>query len=373
MATRSSPVWTFTKINPGPTDMGPVTLTLGGWSAPFGRPRNGEIFNAGIKIQRSRTDYPGRDVPPTIHAFSSQLKDVDVHGRWMDQAIGTVGGAQKYIANWKAFVKDQRVVRVSWGGIISYQIFIHDMDMKMEGPGDVVWRMQADTLVDEQAVAANLTFSAIATPFDMATAMSKYFPSGVFFPSAFISPSLSAMLSQITDSLSTLVSQLNTPFQYIYNTCSAISSFETAISSDLTGLSSGVSAMQTGILQLRQQTDFLLSNAVLLNVSDAEPLNGVNGGIVTGSDMTALTAAKQSSDYAASQILKLMTQMQAQIDKFRRGVPASAYIAKSGDTWEQISINILGNASGARKIKAYNGVRYGEQPNAGQQYTIPKA
>ena len=68
----TSPVWTFQQLSDPKT-----TLTLPGWQAPFGRPRNGAIFNAGLKINKQRTNYPGVNVPPTIHKFGTELKPIE--------------------------------------------------------------------------------------------------------------------------------------------------------------------------------------------------------------------------------------------------------------------------------------------------------
>ena len=366
-------LWTFTRLNPVQTDTAPVTLTLGGWSAPFGRPRNGHILNAGIEQRYQRTDYPGRNLNPTIHNFGSKLKPVEMHGRWMDKTIPQQFGAQQYVANWKAFVSAGSIVRMSWGNVLSYQVFLHDIDLEYESQAEVAWKLKAEVLVDEQQAISTIV-TPTSTPFDIANQMNQLMTNlGGGLSGAFHSfGTLLGMLNGIQDQLTILKGQIDAPFAAIYNTCSALTSFESAVSSDLTGLLSGVTAMQTGILNLRQETDFLLSSSVLLNSPTEVALNGVSGGILTGADVAELVIQKQQNDAAMANMLALLGVMQAQIDMQRRGTPTTAYIAQTGDTWESIGERIMGSADLGRSIRSMNGIRYGVMPQAGASYSIPK-
>lgn len=365
-------LWTFTQLAPGANNQ-TKTLTLGGWSAPFGRPRNGAIFNAGLEIRNERTDYPGRNLAPTIHKFGSKGKPIEIHGRWMDRTIPQITGAQQYVQQWKNFVNDQVAVRMSWGNIISYQIFIYDIDLHFEGPADVVWMIKAHLLVDDQqAIPPKL--NPISAPFDIANQMNNLMANLTGGASAAFTPvsTLLGMLNNLQDQLTILKGQINAPFASIYNTCSAISSFQLAVSSDLTSMLSGVTAMQTGLLDLRDTTDYVLSSAAELNTPNAAALNGVNGVLLTGSDVVSLVSFKMQNDANISSMLALLAYLQSQIDLTRRGTAQTAYTAQTGDTWESIAEKILGTADGARNIKSFNGIRYGQQPNPGQSYTIPK-
>lgn len=368
-------LWTFTRLNPVQTDTAPVTLLLGGWSAPFGRPRHGSLFNAGVENRYQRTDYPGRNLQPTIHNFGTKKKPIEMNGRWMDRTIPQQFGAQQYVRNWQDFVTAGSVVRMSWGSIISYQIYIHDIDLHFEGQGDVVWQLKAEVLVDEQASVATTINTPVSTPFDVANQMQLLMQnlegglSGAFQSFG----SLLGMLNQISDSLAILKGQIDAPFAAIYNTCSALTSFETAISSDLTGILSGVAAMTTGILNLRTETDFLLSTSQFLSVPNpGVNLNGVNGGILTGADVAQLVIQKQQNDAAMADMLSLLSYMEAQVNTQRRGTPTTAYTAQMGDTWESIGERVLSSADAGRSIRDMNGIRYGIMPVPGTSYSIPK-
>ena len=364
----TSPVWTFQQLSDPKT-----TLTLPGWQAPFGRPRNGAIFNAGLKINKQRTNYPGVNVPPTIHKFGTELKPIEMHGRWMDRAMAQVWGAQKMVKDWKTFVSDQCVVRMTWGSIFSYQIFIDDMDFEIEGPGDVAWKLKAECLVDDQGEFTATPLPA-QPPFDIASRMQFLMQMMQNKMSLFSSPSyasLLGMLNQISDQLDSIKAQINAPFARIYNTCSALTSFETAVSSDLTSMLAGISSMRTGVLALRDTTDFTFSSAAELNTPNALAVQGLNAGIFTGADMMQFATDKQDSDTAASAMLRELSLLQTQIEKARRGHPQKAHAAQDGDTWENIAERTMGSADGARKIRAMNGIQYGQRPVAGRQYIIP--
>jgi hypothetical protein len=258
---------------------------------------------------------------------------------------------------------------MTWGSYLSYQIFIHDIELKIEGIGDVAWQIKAECLLDEQGPVPPQRLPATQTPFDLATQMHGAMANIIPFDS---STSLLGMLNGISDELSALKSAINAPFQDIYNTCSALTSFESAVSSDLTGLLSGITAMQTGILALRAETDYTLSAAQFLNTPDSEALNNLSGGgIFTGADVVSFTTAKAQSDAAMAQFLALLAQMYVQVEMVRRGTPTSAYVAQAGDTWESAAERLMGSADGARKLRSMNGIVYGQLPVAGVSYSVP--
>jgi hypothetical protein len=324
-----------------------------------------------VSQRYSRTNYSGVNVPPTIHSFGTVLKPIEMHGRWMDRQIPLQGGATQYRKTWKQFVSDGSVVRMTWGSYLSYQIFIHDIELKIEGIGDVAWQIKAECLLDEQGPVPPQRLPATQTPFDIATQMNTLFPAIVPF-TVQSNGSLLGMLNSISDALSSLVSAINAPFQDIYNTCSALTSFESAVSSDLTGLLSGISAVQTGVLALRAETDYALSAAQFLNTPDALAVSEISsGGIFTGADVVSFATAKAQSDAAMAQFLYLLSQMEIQVNAVRRGTAISAYVAQAGDTWESAAERLMGSADGARQLRAMNGIAYGLLPQPGVSYSVP--
>lgn len=363
--------WRFQKLYPGPNDRGPKEMILQGWSAPFGRPRNGSLLNAGVAIRRQVTYYPGNNVPATIHSFGTEPKEWHLHGRWMDFAIGAPGLAQKARSDWRDFVSDQQIVRATWGPILSYQIFIHDFDAHFESPGELAWELKADVIVDENAQTSARQLPS-PTPLDYAASLRQEI--GNLYP--FSAPSyfnLRGFLSSITDTMDSLVAAINAPFTFLYNTCSALSDFQTALSSDISSMLGGISMMRTGLLELRDSTDNFVSGAFLLNSPDETVASSLQSpGALFPADFTQkLVTDKASSDAANANMAALLADLRAQLATVQRGSAQTAYVARTGDTWESIALLKMGAIDGADAIRSMNGVRYGSQPTPGKRYMIP--
>ena len=139
-------VWSFTQLGP-PGD----SMVLTGWSAPFGRPRNGTLVNAGTAIRTAATYYSG-NIPPTVPAFGRARPPWELSGRFMDQAT-SVGYTQALQKQWNDFVEAQQIVRAQWGEILSYQIFIDKMDLNYESEHEIAWAMKGTVILDEASTA----------------------------------------------------------------------------------------------------------------------------------------------------------------------------------------------------------------------------
>ncbi len=359
-------VWNFQMLG------GPGTnLQLAGWQAPFGRPRKGAVVDAGVKVRETRTDYPGNAVVPTIHAFGDQEKPWELHGRWMDQAIGSIGAAQAMVAQWKTFIKAHQIVRATWGPILSYQIFLHDFSAKYESSGEVAWTLTAHALVDETGP-VTVAAETQPTPLDLASAMlTEMFPPGgvsPYDPASF--GSLLGALQGFEASFAGALSALEQPFGILYQTCAALSSFESALSSDLAGLQASVNSVTTALSNSTALSDNMMAAAIALNTPSGT--NPSPGATLTGSQMRNLCSAKVSQDGATVASLALLAQITKALQIAIRGTVSTAYAATAGDTWESIATTLLGTPDGARAIKNLNGIRYGQPPQAGAKYNIPQ-
>src|ERR1700743_1639738 len=114
-------IWKFVQIGGTATP-----LTLAGWNAPFGRERRGAVVEMGVHTPTRSTTFD--DGTRTVHAFGYEGKPFELKGRWMDAAMVVPGGAQKFAREWKSFVEARKLVRATWGDILSYQIFIEDLE-----------------------------------------------------------------------------------------------------------------------------------------------------------------------------------------------------------------------------------------------------
>lgn len=357
-------IWTFTQLGPPKTQ-----LVLQGYNAPFGRPRQGPVVNVGLKVRETRTDYPGNALIPTIHSFGVMGKPFKLHGRWMDWAMSQQGGAQYMRRTWSDFVSAQIPVRAAWGDVLSYQIFIHDIDLDFESAAELVWAIDAHMLLDEASftsAGAPLPV-AQAQPFDVASDL-KTLMSQTTLPFQTFTSLLD--LTGIADALSSIEGLINTPFALVYDALSQLSSFETALQSDLYGIDNGCHAMQSGLAQLIFTTDELVAQVRALNNPPGNVLTTAES-LFSGLVMTSLCQAKVASDQAAQNLAFLVASLRRTIQLTTRGKTSRAYVGSDGDTWEQIGLNLLGSVDGARAIKSLNGIRYGEGVVAGRRYQIP--
>ena len=294
---------------------------------------------------------------------------VEMHGRWMNWAMFQQGGAQNMVKQWKTFVGAQVPVSMAWGEILSYEIFIHKLKLKFESSGEVAWEITAHMLSDDSADPPSVVAQPPAQPFDVASDMNQLIQQIIpFTPTTY--GSLLGTLDGIEDALSLLEGEIQAPFSAIYNVCQSLSSFESALTSDLYGLSNSCNIISGSLSELLFTTDEMMAQVRALNFAPGN----VNAGVLSlfsGEQMTRLVTDKVSSDAAVQNLAFLIASLQRTIASITRQQTKTAYAAKSGDTWEQVGINLLGSVDGARAIKSMNQVRYGEQPQPGRKYNVP--
>ena len=133
--------WTFVQL--GPPNK---TMTLSGYSAPFGRQRQKAVVRDAVTIRESTTYYAGASGPPTRHVFGNKLEQWELTGRFMDPAAGS-GYAKTQTDYVKQFVLDAQPVEIRWGDIVGARGFIKSFDPGRESEFQVEWKMTV--LVDE--------------------------------------------------------------------------------------------------------------------------------------------------------------------------------------------------------------------------------
>ncbi len=356
-------VWTFTSLGSGQA----TPLTLAGWQAPFGRARQGPLLNAGRSVRRTTTYYPGKNALPTVHTFGTVLKPFELHGRWMDQAIGTLGGAFALKRAFDALIADQQIVRAQWGELLSYKIFLHDFDAQLEDEQTIAWQLRADALQDESDPPTPRDTPA-KNPSDMAGEVRALLTRSSPY-SAPAYQSLLGLLGPVSDALGLLVSAVNQPAADFFSICDQVSDFESAAASDLGRLSASAQILRTAVGNLRDENEYLAAQAQQNEIAlEAE----VQTNLFSGPDWTRLSADNLDADAADVSLLALLADVQAQIDRVVRGQRASAVAAQDGDTFERLATRQYGSPAGARGIKDANAVKYGARPVAGRVYQLPK-
>jgi len=126
--------WTFTQLGGAQK-----TLTLEGWSAPFGRPRKGAVVAEEVSWRASETYYQG-SVTPTRHDFGDRLEPWTLKGRWMDQVLGP-GGANARALDWKLFHADHQRIAIRWGEIVAYKGVLSKLKLERESSAHIAWSM----------------------------------------------------------------------------------------------------------------------------------------------------------------------------------------------------------------------------------------
>lgn len=358
-------IWTFTQLGGDK-----LVKQLGGWQAPFGRRRQSPLVNAGLKLRTQTTYYPGKG-EPTVHVFGSAPKPWELKGRFMDAAIGQLGGALQYRRDWYDFVEAGQMVRATWGAFLSYRMVIDEIDLDIESSTDVAWRLRSIILADEASTNIALPVPT-RTPIDIASAMAPEMAAiQPYSQTLSISQTIQSVLSllpQISDTLDTVIDTINEPFAAITDICSTLSDFQTAQSSDLGKLNAGIQQMQNALLNMRDLTEQLSVTAATIDQPTADQPQGM----FSGPDTIALTNQKIAADLATQNLLALIADMQNQIDLVQRGTVASAYQAQGNDTWDSIARRSMGSAASARAVRDLNGIRYGQRPRPGRTYSIPR-
>jgi LysM domain len=346
--------WTFTNDR--------RSITLDGWSAPFGRPRHGEIVNAGIKVRQQLTYYPGNPTP-TVSTFGLEGKPWQLHGRWMDSAIGVLGGAQALVQNFKLLVKDELTVHATWGNILAYDIFVHDLDARFESEAEVVWSLEAHVLVDQQAPVESAP-APVQSPSDLAQQVADAL-SGADL--ADLPTVIRALQGQIATDISDLVDSVQAPILTLSDTCFALTDFVSASLTDIGQILSSVALIRAAYLNVRDSTDAMIQQ--IENQTVATLLDP--SGLYAGQDVIRASGSKAQSDADIANLLLLTQALEEQATAAIAGKPTTAYRVRNGDSWESIAALTLGSPSAANAIRDLNGAQQGTRPQAGSTIKIP--
>lgn len=342
------PPWLFSQTVP-PYQQ----LTLAGWSAPFGRPRKGTVVGTGTSLRVSTTRYPGNDGPPTRHVFGRKERDWDMNGRWMDKALPS-GSAAAVADQWKAFVNQKKPVRIAWGDILSYTGLIESLELDWESPNEIVWRMHI--LIDSED--GDQKTRQLSTPQPRVAEDVE-----VFTPQSLVSlptrvPSLDTFTGELFDALDDLIQPVAQLSGSAVALANSVGNFESASNDELQRLRATLAQFQTAYATLSETVDSMGDDAMLFDRQADDDLRWLG--------------FKRDADVREVDMQSMIANTKRAIDIVSRGQASSAYIAKPGDTWESISTSVYGGPENAGKLRAANGIRYGEQPFAGRQYQVPR-
>ena len=349
--------WTFTQVSGSQN-----SISLYGYSAPFGRPRQKPVVTDAYGVIDQTTYFAGKGVEPTVHLFGDKYDDWVLDGRWQDSDpnLGP-GGAKTMVARWRDFISQRQICTVSWGEIFSYRCIVLSLEPGRESEAEVAWKLKIRPLSDQTLPGAQQVF-AKSTPVGFVNQALFELDKIVF-----TKPSLGSLLDilpGIVDALSDVAAAVNAPFVALYNLCSALSSFETATIGELRSIRSAGSQLRTGLLNLRDTTEAMFSPSAAPTLIH---------GSSSATDVQRLASAKAQADVSQAIILAILADVANQVDIAARGQASTTYTAQQGDTWESISIKSYGAPDGAARIRNANGIRFGTLPLPSKSYTIPFA
>ena len=339
-----STTWTFQQLTGALT-----TLQLVGWSAPFGRPRKEAIVNDDIEIRAAEVYYPGNETGPTRHIFGRKYPQRMLKGRFRDKAQG-LGYASAKVLEVKAFVAAQQQVRITWSDQLSEVGFITKFEAGRESEGEIEWKLTYSCDSDDYDKKTVVIFNqSLPTDFGLAI-YNDAIP--------ILKPPLGVPMMQgsIFDALNSLLNLVNNALTDLYNLVSAIDSFEDASFGVLRRVLTMSAALSDNIFAV---DEFFASQGVgdILFTQDAEA--SVN-----------LWLVQTEVDIAIQQMLSDNADLQRQVTIALVGRPSTIYVARDGDTWESIAIQVYGAPDRAGDLYAANGnVAY---PNVGQQCQVPQ-
>lgn len=339
--------WRFTQL----TNASPITIDLQGPSAPYGRPRHGEIVADGIEQRETAYYYPGNP-KPTRHTFGEKHDDIVLHGRWMDADLGTAGAANALVQQFKALVRDQLPIKIEWGEVICATGLPKRFLPKRESDAEVVWEFTIRTDSDDALPPKQVALARPRTS-DYVASIADFNPT----------PSIPADLplaypSSFLDTIDGYVSQVNAATATVLNLANQIDDFSKASAAELTRLLGGIGQLQTAYLTLADALD------------DGTLDVAVGGATANTQTSFALSRAQQRADLLFQ--LALLAAMSDDVKTVLAGKPDTTVRAFDGDTWESLSQRLYGSIDHADALRQANGVTGGKRPRGGRIVHVPR-
>lgn len=344
------PDWTLEQLTGPPGDR--KKLTLSGYAAPFGRPRKDPILNEKQKLRVQQVRYPGSSAPPTYNVFGADWEEFEMKGRWMTRYLPDTT-ANDLADQWTTFFRDQRLIRISWGSIVSYTGMMSELELGRESEDEIAWKMTF--LVDErEGVSENQQGVKINTPQDYDASIGDL---QLFLSKALPGAELDGKIRpDFLDSLNDLASELNKPSAALNKLVGQFDNFEKATFSAIAHFRSAVTGVQTAMVNMRE---------AVLNVE-------VDSILVVRNAQSDVAWLKYQTEFDndSSAILASLAFLDRKAELATKSDASKSVVARDGDTWETLATKSVG-LSRAGELRALNGAHYGEQPIPGVSYVTP--
>ncbi len=338
--------WTFTQVAGDKR-----VLTLAGESAPHGRPRASPVVEDEMGLRDATVYYPGNS-RPTRHIFGEIHTDWILTGRFSDRFLGT-GGAKAKIEAIKSFIADEQQVTIAWGDVLAATGLVRRIKPSRESESEIAWTLTVGIDGDDSLTPPAPQPPAIAPGQKLAGVA----PSIVAINALSNVPGDLGLAPDFLDSLSDLVSQINSVSASVLSIADGISNFETAVAGDLNRFRAGLEQFQTAALTLQATLESAENDA---SFSQSSCLSEDQW------HATRTQAAIQALVLAA-----LLADIDRDVEIIQQGQQNTTCIAKKGDTWESLSRRFYGGPSKADALRKANGALYGAQPKPGSRLQIP--
>lgn len=328
-------------------------LELEGYLAPFGRPRQKPIMKELIKSRVQSKHYPGSNRPPTRSVFGSNWEPMELSGRWMTKSIAGHFDANDLADNWTLFMRDEQLVRMAWGQILSYTVFIDELELGRESQHEIAWRMHL--LVDsrDELTAFNNKIEPVKNVTDKIFEVNEFLAN----TKGFLLPNIPDLSFDFLDKLDFFAGQLNQFSAAMNKLAGQIDDLEKGTFSTLQHFRGAVTGFKTALLTIRD------------TVQDA----GIQSAVAVHSAESDVRWAKYQADldFQTSFILGQLAEMDRTAEILSKKDLGKVLTAEQGDTWESISTRATGGPDKASDIRSANGIEFGTPPTPGEIYLVP--
>ncbi len=350
--------WTFQQLEGDRTK-----LVLSDSAAPHGRPRQKPITKDKLMVRQNVTRYPGSNSRPTRHILGSHREDQELTGRWQDNKLGA-GRAQSLVLEFEKFVAAQVQCRISWGDINHWTGIIESIETSWESATQVAWTLHIGIDRKEDGQFIRKTRNEQLPDFKLDEPISNLVNN-----LKNLSLSLPDWSPDLLDGIDDAIAALNAPSAILNKFVNGVDRLADTVTADLNRARMSMNQIQTALVTL----DNVLGGALL--ISDPES----NGGGF-GNDL-ALVARRADSDLkflaARADAILEITYLKAIIADLIRtanvsqvGQTVTTFQARSGDSWESISIAVFGSPARANDIRKANAAKE-PLPIPGKIYSIP--
>lgn len=328
------------------------SLTLDGYAAPFGRPRQQAVAKEVIKVTIQSTRYPASSGPPTRHAFGYGWEPMQLNGRWMTRWLPAGQTANGLADSWSEFVKDTQPITLAWGNIVSYSGVIEELELGREGEHDIAWKMTV--LIDRRTdVGASVRTQQTTTPTSSTDALKAF----VAASGQLAAPALPDMAPDFFEALDNAAGDLKRLTGQLSDLADTFSNIEKQSFSTVQSFLGVIANVQAAIATMR----------VLVPTADIDAVLTIR----RAESEVAWYAFQLDFDNESLDALSTLSDLKRSVELQAPTNNQKFIVAQEGDSWERLATRAGIGVDKAGTLREANGIRAGERPQVGTQYLVP--